>query len=101
MRQVIRNRVLYELREREGIRWWEVLKWFLGDFPWRLARGLVGTPSSQPPGVTLKAYADLASMSGRLASQKWDEQAWTQYLEELGWKEEVKEGTQLTTLRTR
>ena len=85
MRQVIRNRVLYELREGEEARWRAALRWFLRDFPHRLARGLVGTPSSQPPLVTLRAYADLLGLGRRLVSQSHDEALWAQYLDNLGW----------------
>lgn len=85
MRQVIRNRVLYELREQGGTRWIEALSWFLGDFPRRLARGFVGTPSSQPPGVTLKAYGDLLRLGPRIVSSSYDKAAWRRYLDELGW----------------
>jgi hypothetical protein len=85
MRQVIRNRVLYELREHDGSRWWEALRRFLIDFPHRLARGLAGTPSSQPPRVTLQAYGDLLRLRRRLVSSSYDEARWAQYLENLGW----------------
>jgi N-acetylglucosaminyl-diphospho-decaprenol L-rhamnosyltransferase len=93
MRQVIRNRVLYELREGDAPRWWAVLKRVLGDFPWRLARGMAGTPSSQPPSVTLKAYADLANIAGRLVSKWRDRQMWEQYLSKLRWKKHTTEHT--------
>lgn len=85
MRQVIRNRVLYELREGERPRWRAALGRFLGDFPRRLARGLVGTPSSQPPRVTLRAYRDLLGLGRRLVSESYDEGLWAQYLNDLGW----------------
>lgn len=85
MRQVIRNRVLYELREGEEPRWGSALGWFLRDFPHRFARGLVGTPSSQPPRVTLRAYRDLLGLGRRLVSESYDEAMWRQYLDTLGW----------------
>lgn len=85
MRQVVRNRVLYELREGKAPRWRTALGWLLHDFPRRLARGLIGTPSSQPPGVTLRAYGDLLRLGRRLVFQSYDEAAWKQYLNEIGW----------------
>jgi GT2 family glycosyltransferase len=84
-RQVIRNRVLYELRERETRRWRAVLSRFLHDFPRRLARGLIGTPSSQPPVVTLKAYGDLLRLWKRAISSSYDEKKWQEYLADLEW----------------
>ena len=85
MRQVIRNRVLYELREGDEPRWRAALTWFLRDFPHRLARGVVGTPSSQSPLVTLRAYRDLLGLGRRLISETYDEALWSRYLEGLGW----------------
>lgn len=85
MRQVIRNRVLYELREHDRSRWWGAARRFLLDVPLRLARGLVGTPSSQPPMVTLKAYGDLLRIIDRVVSARRDEAKWAAYLDELGW----------------
>ena len=85
MRQVIRNRVLYELREGDEPRWPAALRCFLRDFPYRLARGLVGTPSSQPPTVTLKAYGDLLRLGRRVFSSSYDEARWHEYLTDLQW----------------
>ena len=85
MRQVIRNRVLYELREGDGPRWWTAVRRFLLDFPHRLARGVAGTSSSQPPLVTLKAYGDLLRIFDRLVSERRDEAKWMAYLDEIGW----------------
>lgn len=85
MRQALRNRVLYEVREGEKPRWWTTMNWVLGDFPYRLARGLVGTPSSQSPAVTLQAYGDVLRLGRRLVSQSHDERTWKQYLTEVGW----------------
>jgi hypothetical protein len=85
MRQVIRNRVLYELREGDRPRWQAALDRFLWDFPYRLARGLVGTPSSQPPTVTLKAYGDLLRIGRRVFSSGYDAAVWKRYLNKIGW----------------
>lgn len=85
MRQLIRNRVIYGLREAEGPRLLRVLRYGMADFPRRLARGLLRTPSSQPPVVTLKAYGDLLRIAGRLVSRRRDARAWQRYLSEIGW----------------
>lgn len=85
MRQVVRNRVLYELRKGGEPRWRGALSRFLLDFPYRLARGLVGTPSSQPPMVTMKAYGDLLRLGPRLVSSVRDRAEWAEYLSDLGW----------------
>jgi len=84
-RQVIRNRVLYELREGDRPRWRAALSRFLFSFPHRLMRGLIGTPSSQPPQVTLRAYGDLLRLGRRVFSPSYDESEWQKYLDELGW----------------
>lgn len=89
MQLLVRNRLLYRLREAGGPRLWGLLKHFAISFPRNLARGVVGTPSSQPPSVTLKAHADLLRLGGRLVSRRLDEQAWQAYLDEIGWVREV------------
>lgn len=85
MRQVIRNRVLYRLREGNAPRWRAVLGWLVQDFPRRLGRGLIGTPSSQPPSVVLKAYWDLVRLGRRVTSAAYDEKMWQRYLDEINW----------------
>jgi GT2 family glycosyltransferase len=85
MRQVIRNRVLYRLREGSTPRWRSALGWLVQDFPRRLGRGLIGTPSSQPPSVTLQAYSELLSLGRRLFSQSYDEAEWRRYLNDIEW----------------
>ena len=90
MRQVIRNRVLYELRESDAPRWRGAARWVFKDLPHRLARGVLGTPSSQPPAVTLRAYSDLLRLGRRFISTRHDQAAWQAYLDELGWPPEEK-----------
>ena len=85
MRQIIRNRLLYQLRESDQPRLPQVLRQILFDFPRRLARGILKTPSSQPPLVVLKAYGDLLKIAVRLASERRDQEAWEAYLAGIGW----------------
>ena len=87
MRLIIRNRFIYELREARSSRFQRVLRRFIADFPRRLARGLARTASSQPPTVTLRAYADLTRIFRRLVSERRDASAWQAYLHEIGWIE--------------
>ena len=94
MRQVIRNRVLYELRAQSDTRWIGALRWLVGDFPRRLVRGLAGTPSSQPPEVTLKAYSDLLRLGPRLISSSYDKAEWQRHLKELRWWDRIEENTE-------
>ena len=85
MRQVIRNRMLYRLREVKKGRFGVALRRTCTDFPRRLARGILGTPSSQPPVATLRAYMDLLRIGPRLVSKAYDEKHWARYLNNLGW----------------
>lgn len=85
MRQIIRNRLLYRLREQGDTRWPLLLRHLLIDLPRNLVRGLLRTPSSQPPSVTIQAHLDLLQIAGRLVSRQIDERAWEAYLTETGW----------------
>ena len=89
MRQIIRNRVLFQMRDSGKPRFPLFLKYLFMDFPRRFVRGVLRTPSSQPPGVTLKAYGDLLSIAGRLTSRRRDEAAWQAYLSELSWSNRI------------
>lgn len=89
MRQIIRNRILYTLRVSGSPRLPQVARHVALDFPRRLLRGLLRTPSSQPPLVTLKAYGDLLRIAGRVVSRRRDEDAWQRYLDELGWPHRI------------
>ena len=89
MRQIIRNRVIYRLRSSNASRPLMTIRFFFNDLPRRVLRGIFNTPSSQPPAVTLKAYADLLGILGRLVSRRKDEASWQSYLEELGWPHQI------------
>jgi GT2 family glycosyltransferase len=85
MRQVIRNRLLYQLRASEQPRLARLLGHLAFHLPRNLGRGFLGTPSSQPPLVILKAHWDLLRMAGRVVSRRRDEAAWRRYLEAIAW----------------
>ncbi len=85
MRQILRNRMIHRVRAEGTNRGRRLLAFALFDLPWRLARGVLRTPSSQPPGVTLGAYADLLPLLGRLLSARRDAQVWQAYLDRIGW----------------
>ena len=87
MRQIIRNRIIHELRESGQSRRSQLVRKFALDLPRRLARGLVGTDSSQPLSITLQAYVDVLSLIGRLSSRERDQVAWQEYLDTLNWPE--------------
>jgi GT2 family glycosyltransferase len=86
MRQIIRNRVIYRVREDQRPRWLELARFFGLEVPHRLVRGILRTTSSQPPGVVLQAAGDVAKLIGRLSSSGSDEGIWNHYLRELAWK---------------
>ena len=85
MRQVIRNRILFQIRESEKPRLAMAAGYVIIDLPKRLLRGILKTPSSQPPSATLKAYRDLLGIANRLVSRRRDLKAWESYLNEIGW----------------
>ncbi len=85
MRLILRNRIIHQLRKNPENRLMPFLRMVATDLPRRLARGLAKTPSSQPPAVTLQAYADLLWLAPRLLSTRRDERAWNSYLDQLGW----------------
>lgn len=84
-RQILRNRMLYQFREGDGPYGSKLVRRFVFDFPRRLARGLVGTPSSQPPLITIRAYADLLALGRRVLSRRADQKRWKEYLNEIDW----------------
>ncbi|NNF04297.1 MAG: glycosyltransferase [Rhodothermales bacterium] len=91
MRTIIRNRLIHRLRIADESRASILIKHVFMDTPRRLARGLIGTESSQPVRVTVGANVDLAKIGWRLASPKRDRAAWEAYLERLRWRERMTE----------
>ena len=84
-RQVLRNRLLYRLRESGDKRRTLLARYLMLELPRNLARGLVGTPSSQPPAITLRAVGDLMRIGDRVVSRRYDEMRWLDYLASIGW----------------
>lgn len=84
-RLIIRNQMIFKLRQQGDARLPMVLKILFQEFPRRLIRGVLQTSSSKPPAVVLKAYGDLAKIGWRLVSAQSDNDAWTSYLAEMGW----------------
>ncbi len=85
MRLLLRNRLIYRLREDRRPRWLELARFFGVEVPHRLVRGMLRTPSSQPPGVVLQAAGDVLGIGSRMMSPSRDLCNWMRYLEELGW----------------
>lgn len=85
MRQVLRNRAIYNFREMGSRRLSAIASYFGATVPRNLLRGLLRTPSSQPVGVQVSAIADLVRDLPRFASERADSLAWRSYLDELGW----------------
>ncbi len=74
MRQIIRNRLIYNVRHSGKSRLRVLLGYWTVQFPRNLARGILRTPSSQPPIVTLAAAGDLLRLTPRLVSRHRDKQ---------------------------
>ncbi|RME63982.1 MAG: hypothetical protein D6790_03865, partial [Caldilineae bacterium] len=84
MRLLLRNRLIYRLREDRRPRWLELARFFGVEVPHRLIRGMLRTPSSQPPGVVLQAAGDVLGVIGRVAIRKRDERLWNKYVDGYG-----------------
>ena len=85
MRQIIRNRVIYQLRESRKPRWLGLMRFFGLEVPHRLMRGMLGTKSSQPPMVVLQAAGDVGRILDRLWISTRDKNLWEEYLSGIGW----------------
>jgi len=73
--QIIRNRVIYEVRHSGRSRLQVLLSFWMWSLPRNLLRGLIGTPSSQHPKATLAAAADLLRLTPRLLSRTKDQRS--------------------------
>lgn len=74
-RQIVRNRVIYEVRHSGRSRLSVLLSFWMWRLPRNLLRGLIGTPSSQHPKATLAAAVDLLRLTPRLLSRTKDERS--------------------------
>ncbi len=83
--QVVRNRLIYELRFSGIPRTQRLLRYFVLQFPRNLARGIVRTPSSQPLRATFKATYQLLQLLPRIRSDQGDLAAWEDYLAQIQW----------------
>jgi len=83
-RQIVRNRVIHRVRSADRSRR-RTLARHLTSLPRNLARGLLGTPSSQPPLALLAGHWDLIRVADRLLSRRRDEAMWQSDLRRLGW----------------
>ena len=89
MKQIIRNKTIYKIRNSESSRPLVFLSFLLIEFPRRLLRGFLNTASSQPPIIVFKAYLDLLKLSGRLAFSHKDKKAWDSFLLNMGWPHKI------------
>ncbi len=89
MIQIIRNRLIYRLRNDEKNRMWIFLTFLLFNLPKNLLRGLLNTESSQPCFVTLKALISVIRVSPRICSKRRDLSAWKTYLDRIAWGEKI------------
>lgn len=72
---IARNQVILQLRENaHPVR--TLVAHLLIRAPHRLLRGLLRTPSSQAPALTLRATADLIRLAPRLLNRSRDEREW-------------------------
>jgi N-acetylglucosaminyl-diphospho-decaprenol L-rhamnosyltransferase len=86
MIQIIRNRLIHDLRDSNTKRPSRLIRHFLYDFPKNLARGTIQTASSQPVAVTLKATILILGLIWRISSDQRDRDAWHRYLHEIEWE---------------
>lgn len=89
MRQIIRNRNIYKIRYDSGSRIINFFRLLVADFPKRITRSVLQTPSSQPTRIVLTAYLDLIKISPRLLSSKRDRKQFKKYLESISWNNKV------------
>jgi len=90
-RWVLRNRVIYRVRQGSHLRMKAFLKHFVFAFPRHLMRSCIGTKSSKPVSAVLKAFMDLLQIVPHLISERIDQQKWKSFLNESGWNQEPSE----------
>jgi GT2 family glycosyltransferase len=84
-RVTLRNRAIFRIRTQEVPRLISFLKIMFWEFPQRMLRGILKTPSSQRPNEVLGSWLDLWSISWRLLNKNRDAKLWNVYLEKIGW----------------
>lgn len=84
-RWVLRNRVIYRLRQGGASRMLPFLKHFVFAFPRHFIRACIGTESSKPVSAVIKAFWDLIQIMPRLLSERSDQQKWQSFLDESRW----------------
>ncbi len=82
---LIRNRLIYRLRDCSGSRVPLLLRHCFLTLPRSLIRGVLRTPSSQSVRSTLAAHLGLLKLSPRLLRKSADEAAWQQFLIGIDW----------------
>lgn len=83
--QIIRNRLIYDLRDPNHSRFGRLLKHYCHDFPRNIIRGLLKTESSQPLAATFRANQAILEILWRITSDRRDQAQWEQYLHEIDW----------------
>ena len=86
-RWILRNRVIYQIRENPRQRAVFFLRWMSVEACRHLIRSCLGTPSSQPFNSIIWAYFDLLKLAPRLISARNDSQHWAAFMKEINWSQ--------------
>ena len=86
MQQILRNRAIYRIRHERPSRVGTMFRLFALDFPRRLVRAVLRTPSSQPVQVVLTAYYQVLKQAPRILFKERDTRQFSSYLHSIGWK---------------
>jgi GT2 family glycosyltransferase len=86
-RWVLRNRVIYRLRQGGSSRLEPFMKHFVLAFPRHFLRACIGRKGSNPVSAVSKAFLDLIQILPRLISDQTDKQKWQAFLDEFQWNQ--------------
>lgn len=86
-RWVLRNRVIYRLRQGGAPRWRLFLRHMIYEFSYQFIRACLGTKSSKPITAVTGAFFDLLKLVPRLISKRLDQEKWHSFLNEMNWKQ--------------
>ena len=86
MQQILRNRAIYRIRHERTSRVGTMFRLFALDFPRRLVRAVLRTPSSQPVQVVLTAHYQVLKQAPRILFKERDTRQFSRYLHSIGWK---------------